>query len=57
MAGGTAFKDQTNPKPVFQVGQPGDVGSVEISDLIFETLGSQAGAIMMEWNVAESSQG
>jgi glucan 1,3-beta-glucosidase len=57
MAGGTAFKDQTNPKPVFQVGQAGDVGSVEISDLIFETLGPQPGAIMVEWNVAESNQG
>jgi glucan 1,3-beta-glucosidase len=58
MAGGTtAFKDQSNPAPVFQVGQPGDVGSVEISDLIFETLGPQPGAIMIEWNVAEASQG
>ncbi|KAE8451175.1 hypothetical protein EG329_004339 [Mollisiaceae sp. DMI_Dod_QoI] len=58
MAGGsTSFKDQTNPKPVFQVGQPGDTGSVEISDLIFQTLGPQPGAIMVEWNVAETSQG
>lgn len=57
MAGGTAFKDQTNPTPVFQVGQPGDVGSVEMSDLVFETLGTQPGAIMMQWNIAESSQG
>lgn len=58
MAGGsTAFKDQANPAPVFQVGQPGDVGSVEMSDLIFETLGPQPGAILVEWNVAESSQG
>ena len=58
MAGGsTSFKDQANPKPVFQVGQPGDVGAVEMSDLIFETAGPQPGAIMVEWNVAESSQG
>lgn len=57
MAGGTAFNNQASPKPVFQVGQPGDVGAVEISDLIFETLGPQPGAIMVEWNVAESSQG
>ena len=57
MAGGTAFSDQTKPAPVFQVGQPGDVGSVEISDLVFETLGPQPGAIMVEWNVAETSQG
>ncbi|KAB5515493.1 glycoside hydrolase family 55 protein [Coniochaeta sp. 2T2.1] len=58
MAGGsTSFKDQANPKPVFQVGQPGDKGAVEMSDLMFETAGPQPGAIMMEWNVAESSQG
>jgi hypothetical protein len=58
MAGGsTSFQDQANPKPVFQVGQPGDSGSVEMSDLIFETLGPQPGAILVEWNVAESSQG
>ncbi|KAK1765614.1 pectin lyase fold/virulence factor, partial [Phialemonium atrogriseum] len=58
LAGGnSAFKDQTKPKPVFQVGQPGDVGSVEMSDLMFETAGPQPGAILVEWNVAESSQG
>ncbi len=58
LAGGSkAFKDQSNPKPVFQVGQGGDVGEVEISDLIFETAGPQPGAILMQWNVAESSQG
>lgn len=58
MAGGSStFSDMSNPQPVFQVGQVGDVGSVEISDLMFETLGPQPGAIMMEWNVAESSQG
>ena len=57
MASGTEFSDQTNPKPVFRVGMPGDHGAVEISDLIFETLGPAPGAIMMEWNVADSSQG
>ncbi|KAK4238969.1 pectate lyase superfamily protein-domain-containing protein [Achaetomium macrosporum] len=42
LAGGDSFfKDQANPKPVFQVGQPGDKG--------------EPGAIMMEWNVAGSS--
>ena len=57
MAKGTAFADQANPTPVFQVGQAGDVGSVEMSDLIFETLGAAPGAILVEWNVAEASQG
>jgi len=58
MAGGTtSFKDQAKPKPVFQVGQPGDTGSVEISDLMFETLGPQPGAIMMEWNLIGATAG
>ncbi|KAL8845804.1 MAG: hypothetical protein Q9221_009057 [Calogaya cf. arnoldii] len=51
MASGAAFSDQNKPTPVFQVGQPGDEGAVEISDLIFETKGAAAGAILMEWNV------
>ncbi|KAK3368572.1 pectate lyase superfamily protein-domain-containing protein [Podospora didyma] len=58
LAGGdSTFKDQKNPVPVFQVGQPGDKGNVEMSDLIFGTAGPQPGAIMMEWNVAGTSQG
>lgn len=58
LASGKKFQDQTKPAPVFQVGQPGDTGSsVEISDLIFETVGPQPGAILVEWNVAEGRQG
>ncbi|KAI1006484.1 Glucan 1,3-beta-glucosidase [Podosphaera aphanis] len=57
MAGGTKFSDASNPVPVFQVGQVGDVGSVEMSDLIFETIGPQPGAVLVEWNVAQESQG
>lgn len=58
MAGGNkAFKDEKNPKPVFQIGQKGDVGNVEIQELMFETLGPQPGAILMEVNVAGSSKG
>lgn len=53
MASGAAFSDPLKPTPVFQVGQPGDVGSVELSDLMFETKGPQPGAILMEWNVAD----
>ena len=58
MAGGenSAFKDQANPKPMLQVGQPGDVGNVEISDFMIETKGPQPGAILMEWNVEGASK-
>ena len=57
MASGNAFANQASPAPVFQVGQPGDTGAVEMSDLIFETKGPAPGAILVEWNVAEISQG
>ncbi|KAI9775833.1 MAG: hypothetical protein M1835_005679 [Candelina submexicana] len=53
MASGTAFQNMNNPVPVFQVGQVGDTGSVEMSDLIFTTMGPQPGAIIVQWNVAE----
>jgi hypothetical protein len=58
MAGGsTNFKDESNPKPVFQVGEAGDVGNVEMQDLMFETQGPQPGAILMEFNVAGETKG
>ncbi len=53
VASGPAFADQNQPAPVFQVGQPGDSGCVEMSDLIFGTVGPQPGAILVEWNLAE----
>ncbi|RKK07475.1 Glucan 1,3-beta-glucosidase [Fusarium oxysporum f. sp. cepae] len=58
MAGGDKnFKDQANPKPVWQVGEEGDVGKVEMQDLMFETLGPQPGAILMQFNVAGETPG
>ncbi|RMZ92088.1 hypothetical protein DV736_g646, partial [Chaetothyriales sp. CBS 134916] len=57
MASGNFFGDQTQPQPVFRVGNPGDTGNVEISDLVFETLGTAEGAIMIEWNLAGESPG
>ena len=57
MASGSNFASASSPTPVFQVGQPGDSGAVEMSDLIFSTKGPVPGAILVEWNLAESSQG
>ena len=59
MANGPSFSNAASPAPVFQVGQAGDAGAVEMSDLIFETKGAAPGAILVEWNVAEptGSQG
>ena len=57
MATGPTFASQTRPVPVFQIGEPGETGSVEMSDLMFETKGPCPGAIMLQWNLASSSQG
>lgn len=59
MVDGTSsvFADQRNPTPAFRVGNPGDTGTVEIVDIIFETRGPAPGAIMMEWNLAGTTPG
>ncbi|XP_037024340.1 probable glucan endo-1,3-beta-glucosidase ARB_02077 [Bradysia coprophila] len=58
MAGGNSFfQDQMNPRPVLQVGIPGQQGNVEISDLMFATKGAQPGAILVQWNIRQGSQG
>ncbi|KAI1433392.1 glycoside hydrolase family 55 protein [Xylaria sp. CBS 124048] len=57
MATGTKFVDPSKPVAVFEVGKPGDVGNVEISDLVIETKGALPGAILMEWNLAGTENG
>ncbi|KAI0372846.1 exo-beta-1,3-glucanase [Pilatotrama ljubarskyi] len=57
LGSGAAFQDQANPKAVVRVGNAGDEGIVEISDIIFATRGPAAGAIVVEWNVHSNQQG
>ncbi|KAI1114872.1 pectate lyase superfamily protein-domain-containing protein [Nemania sp. NC0429] len=57
MGSGSFFEDQTNPQVMVQVGNDGDYGSVEISDMLFTGSGPTAGMILMEWNVRAESQG
>ncbi|CAM1501446.1 Fc.00g034300.m01.CDS01 [Cosmosporella sp. VM-42] len=54
MSSGSFFNDMNNPKPVVQVGTAGQTGQVEWSDMIVTTQGTQAGAILIEWNLATS---
>ncbi|KAJ7787182.1 pectin lyase fold/virulence factor [Mycena olivaceomarginata] len=54
---GSTFQDMNNPKPVVQVGAPGSSGLVEITDIIFSTIGPAGGAIVVEWNVKQTTQG
>ncbi|ORY63403.1 pectate lyase superfamily protein-domain-containing protein [Pseudomassariella vexata] len=57
MASGEKFSDEKNPIPLFQVGEAGDTGDVEMSDLIFETKGPAPGAVLMQYNLAGTSAG
>jgi len=57
MAGGAAFQDAMNPQAMLEVGEPGQSGSVEITDLFFSSKGAQPGAILVQWNMRQSSQG
>jgi len=53
MSSGSFFNTNT-PQPVVRVGTSGSTGQVEWSDMIVATQGNQAGAILIEWNLATS---
>ncbi|PBK83740.1 exo-beta-1,3-glucanase [Armillaria gallica] len=48
---GDYFEDVENPKVMVRVGELGSEGSIEITDIIFSTIGPAPGAIVLEWNV------
>lgn len=54
LSSGAFFNDMQNPQPVVKVGNAGSSGQVEWSDMILSTKGAQAGAILIEWNLATS---
>lgn len=47
----------SKPKVLIQVGNVGDVGSVEMQDLLFTTRGATAGLILIEWNIQAGQPG
>lgn len=57
VASGKRFEDMANPWPMVKVGNPGNEGSVEISDLLFTSRGPTAGLVAMEWNIKSSLLG
>ncbi|KAF7360849.1 Glucan 1,3-beta-glucosidase [Mycena sanguinolenta] len=57
MGSGPNFADQNSPRPVIQVGNPGDIGQVEMSDFVITTTGGSAGAIGIQWNLDAAAQG
>lgn len=55
------FEDQQNPQVVVRVGErevdSNDGKTVEITDVVFTTVGPAAGAIVVEWNVGRVEHG
>ena len=54
---GTNFSDESNPRPMFQVGNPGDVGVAQVSDMLFTLADILPGAILVQVNIAGSTPG
>ncbi|KAG8886521.1 hypothetical protein FRB97_003032 [Tulasnella sp. 331] len=50
---GANFSSQTTPKQVVKVGNAGETGNTEISDMVFSARSGSAGAIVLEWNTAD----
>ncbi|KAG8161147.1 hypothetical protein KVR01_009411 [Diaporthe batatas] len=57
MGTGANFEDERAPRPVVRVADPGDVGIIEIQDMLFTVSGPTAGAIVLQWNAQEATQG
>ena len=57
MATGSRFEDMANPRAAVRVGAVGSVGVMEIQCMMFTVRGPTAGAVLVEWNVHEATQG
>jgi hypothetical protein len=51
IAKGALWQNVKNPLPVIRVGNDGEVGCVELSDLDITCDGPQPGAILLQWNL------
>lgn len=56
LSSGLYFADIKHPRPVVQVGHAGQSGTVQWSDMIVSTQGPQAGAVLIEWNLASKGE-
>jgi glucan 1,3-beta-glucosidase len=54
LSSGGVFNNVNSPVPVVKVGNSGDNGQVQWTDMIVSTQGAQAGAILIQWNLATS---
>ncbi|KAF2688804.1 glycoside hydrolase family 55 protein [Lentithecium fluviatile CBS 122367] len=56
LSSGEFFNDIDNPQPVVQVGKKGEQGCLEWSDMFVSTQGTQAGAILIEYNLFSTEE-
>jgi hypothetical protein len=54
---GPKFSDIKSPYVMVWVGEPRQLGDVEISDMLFTAKGPTAGIVLMEWNMMETGKG
>lgn len=54
---GDFFKDASNPRPIVQVGRPGETGIAHIQDMRFTVSDVLPGAIIMQFNLAGHQPG
>ncbi|KAE9376033.1 glycoside hydrolase family 55 protein [Stipitochalara longipes BDJ] len=57
VASGSAYSDMNNPQVMIKVGNAGDVGNIEIQDVLFTVKGATQGAVLVEWNAKAATQG
>jgi glucan 1,3-beta-glucosidase len=57
LAANANFGDVNNPRPLIQVGNPGDVGVAELSDLVLTTADILPGTILLQINMAGTNPG
>lgn len=55
LSSGSFFNDINTRQPVLKIGTPGQSGSVELQDMIVSTQGPQAGAVLIQYNLASSA--
>ncbi|KAH9207216.1 pectate lyase superfamily protein-domain-containing protein [Leptodontidium sp. 2 PMI_412] len=57
VASGSYFADASKPKVLIKVGNAGDIGNVEMQDILFTTRGATAGLVVLEWNIQADKLG
>ncbi|KIM94816.1 glycoside hydrolase family 55 protein, partial [Oidiodendron maius Zn] len=54
---GDSFSDMANSTVMVKVANDGDIGTMEIQDILFTVKGGTQGAVLVEWNANQAYQG